>query len=223
MARSEQDRLDELSQRQLRYAAYAWQPPTQGGERRADDDDAESTDSPPTDTRMVIEVRAELPADAAEVHAVVAATFDDETVAALWEDLAARPRAASYVAGQIDGDSIRRARRPVVGLGRHPRAAGRRQRAQPAQRVAGVSASRRGACPGGEGDRGGRRRRLARPVPRGEDPDYYGRLGFEPAAKHGFTPPSPRVPLPAFQCMLLSAYEPFLAGGLVYPENVLDP
>jgi hypothetical protein len=33
--------LDELSQRQLRYAAYAWQPPRQGGDRRADD---ESTD-----------------------------------------------------------------------------------------------------------------------------------------------------------------------------------
>jgi hypothetical protein len=39
LARGEQDRLDELSQRQLRYADYAWQPPKQGGERRADDDD----------------------------------------------------------------------------------------------------------------------------------------------------------------------------------------
>ena len=37
LARAEQDRLDELSQRQLRYADYAWQPPKQGGERRADD------------------------------------------------------------------------------------------------------------------------------------------------------------------------------------------
>jgi hypothetical protein len=35
--RAEQDRLDDLAQRQLRYAAYAWQPPAQGGERRADD------------------------------------------------------------------------------------------------------------------------------------------------------------------------------------------
>jgi hypothetical protein len=41
LARGEQDRLDELSQRQLRYAAYAWQPPRQGGERRADDDSAD--------------------------------------------------------------------------------------------------------------------------------------------------------------------------------------
>ena len=38
LARFDQDRLDELSRRQLRYADYAWQPPKQGGERRADDD-----------------------------------------------------------------------------------------------------------------------------------------------------------------------------------------
>ena len=37
MAMAEQERLDELQQRQLRYASYAWQPPDQGGERRADD------------------------------------------------------------------------------------------------------------------------------------------------------------------------------------------
>jgi hypothetical protein len=39
MLRSEQERLDELAQRQLRYAKYAWEPPAQGGERRADDAD----------------------------------------------------------------------------------------------------------------------------------------------------------------------------------------
>jgi hypothetical protein len=44
LARSEQDRLDELSQRQLRYAAYAWEPPKQGGERRADDGDTADRD-----------------------------------------------------------------------------------------------------------------------------------------------------------------------------------
>ena len=44
LARSEQDRLDDLSQRQLRYADYAWQPPKQGGERRAEDDDESSAD-----------------------------------------------------------------------------------------------------------------------------------------------------------------------------------
>ena len=39
LARGEQDRLDELAQRQLRYADYSWEPPKQGGERRADDAD----------------------------------------------------------------------------------------------------------------------------------------------------------------------------------------
>ena len=40
LLRGEQARLSDLAQRQLRYAKYAWQPPAQGGERRADDHDA---------------------------------------------------------------------------------------------------------------------------------------------------------------------------------------
>jgi hypothetical protein len=43
MLREDQARFDELAQRQLRYAEYAWQPPAQGGERRADDADVEAT------------------------------------------------------------------------------------------------------------------------------------------------------------------------------------
>jgi hypothetical protein len=39
LLREEQDRLDDLARRQLRYADYAWEPPAQGGERRADDTD----------------------------------------------------------------------------------------------------------------------------------------------------------------------------------------
>ena len=37
--REEQARLDDLAQRQLKYARYSWQPPPQGGDRRADDTD----------------------------------------------------------------------------------------------------------------------------------------------------------------------------------------
>ena len=37
--RSEAERLDDLGHRQLKYAEYAWRPPGQGGERRADDGD----------------------------------------------------------------------------------------------------------------------------------------------------------------------------------------
>jgi hypothetical protein len=39
LLREEQARHDELTERQLRYAHHAWQPPAQGGERRADDRD----------------------------------------------------------------------------------------------------------------------------------------------------------------------------------------
>ena len=40
LLREDQERLDDLTRRQLRYAEHAWQPPAQGGERRADDADA---------------------------------------------------------------------------------------------------------------------------------------------------------------------------------------
>ncbi|HYH92830.1 MAG TPA: hypothetical protein VD763_06705 [Candidatus Saccharimonadales bacterium] len=44
LMREEQDRLDELAQRQLRYADHAWQPPAQGGDRRSDDREASQGD-----------------------------------------------------------------------------------------------------------------------------------------------------------------------------------
>jgi hypothetical protein len=39
LMRAENERLDELRRRQLKYADRAWTPPAQGGERRADDED----------------------------------------------------------------------------------------------------------------------------------------------------------------------------------------
>ena len=42
LLREDQERLDDLARRQLRYAEYAWEPPAQGGERRADDGEARS-------------------------------------------------------------------------------------------------------------------------------------------------------------------------------------
>jgi hypothetical protein len=38
--RAETERLDDLRQRQLRYAQHAWTPPDQGGERRSDEEGA---------------------------------------------------------------------------------------------------------------------------------------------------------------------------------------
>ena len=40
LARFEQERTDDLVRRQQRYAARSWTPPAQGGEQRAEDNDA---------------------------------------------------------------------------------------------------------------------------------------------------------------------------------------
>ena len=40
LARFDQERLDDLVRRQQRFADRKWTPPAQGGERRADDEDA---------------------------------------------------------------------------------------------------------------------------------------------------------------------------------------
>lgn len=51
------------------------------------------------------------------------------------------------------------------------------------------------------------------------DPAYYGRLGFEAAIPRGFTRPSTRIPEEAFQVTLLTAYEPWMTGALVYSDR----
>lgn len=43
LARFDQDRVGDLVRRQQRYADRKWTPPVQGGERRADDEDATAT------------------------------------------------------------------------------------------------------------------------------------------------------------------------------------
>jgi putative acetyltransferase len=50
------------------------------------------------------------------------------------------------------------------------------------------------------------------------DPAYYSRHGFEPAADHGFRKPSLRIPDAGFQVRRLPAFEPWMAGTLVYSE-----
>jgi hypothetical protein len=39
LLRDDQDRMSDLTRRQLRFADYAWTPPAQGGERRANPHD----------------------------------------------------------------------------------------------------------------------------------------------------------------------------------------
>lgn len=50
------------------------------------------------------------------------------------------------------------------------------------------------------------------------DPAYYGRLGFDPADRHGFRRPSLRIPAPAFQVAILPAHEDWMTGTVVYSE-----
>ena len=49
-------------------------------------------------------------------------------------------------------------------------------------------------------------------------PDYYGRRGFGSASALGFDRPSIRIPDPGFQVALLSSYQPWMVGRLIYPE-----
>jgi putative acetyltransferase len=49
-------------------------------------------------------------------------------------------------------------------------------------------------------------------------PAYYSRLGFRPAAELGVTPASRRVPAAAFQAVRFTIFEPWMRGGLVYPD-----
>ncbi len=50
------------------------------------------------------------------------------------------------------------------------------------------------------------------------DPGYYRRLGFVPAKPLGFRRPSLRIPDAAFQVIMLSSYELWMTGTLVYPD-----
>ena len=49
-------------------------------------------------------------------------------------------------------------------------------------------------------------------------PAYYGSRGWSAGGPLGFTPPSARIPAPAFQVVLLPPYESWMTGALVYCE-----
>ena len=49
-------------------------------------------------------------------------------------------------------------------------------------------------------------------------PAFYSRLGWRPAAELGVTPPSARIPAPAFQAVRLGRWEDWMRGAVVYAE-----
>ena len=48
------------------------------------------------------------------------------------------------------------------------------------------------------------------------DPGFYSGRGFKAATPRGFVRPSPRIPEPAFQVVVLDAHEPWMTGPLVF-------
>jgi putative acetyltransferase len=54
------------------------------------------------------------------------------------------------------------------------------------------------------------------------DPAYYARVGFDPAVPLSFRKPSLRIPDAAFQVVLLSGYQAWMTGTLVYAEPFWD-
>jgi putative acetyltransferase len=51
------------------------------------------------------------------------------------------------------------------------------------------------------------------------DPAYYARLGWEPAARYGVSPPSSRIPTPGLQVVVLPPWRPDMSGPLVYNDT----
>ena len=49
-------------------------------------------------------------------------------------------------------------------------------------------------------------------------PRYYPRFGFVPGGSLGFSPPSVRIPPPAFQVFVLPSHQSWVRGALVYPD-----
>jgi len=50
-------------------------------------------------------------------------------------------------------------------------------------------------------------------------PDYYPQFGFARGGELGFRAPSHRIPAEAFQVTTLPAWEPWMVGGFVYPDE----
>lgn len=166
--------------------------------------------------REPYEIRAETPADRSAVLAAVRAAFADEgeRVVGLVEALVGH-RVVSLVAavgGQVVGHvQLNRSwvdarERLVDVLVLSPLGV------VPERRAAGIGSALVEAALQAADDRG------APLVFLEGDPGYYSRHGFEPGDRHGFLRPSVRIPQPAFQVRLLSTYEPWMRGALVYAE-----
>lgn len=165
---------------------------------------------------MSLTIRGQTPADDAAVGDVLTNAFAGEPeVVALERALAARADSVGFVA-ELDGDVVGHVRLTRGWIDAAPHL------------VEVLVLSPLSVAP--EHQRQGIGRRLAvhaveQARARGApavflegSPRYYGRLGWRPASELGVTPPSVRIPLPAFQAVRLAGWEDWMSGALVYAE-----
>jgi putative acetyltransferase len=168
---------------------------------------------------MALKVRPQRPTDAQAVRDVITAAFDDDGhVADLAEALRARTDTqASLVAvdqGQIVGHThlsvgwVDAPARLIQVLTLSPLAVVPSRQSRGVGKLLLVHAIAEAA-------------NLAAPLVFLEgDPAYYSRHGWRAAVDLGFSPPSQRIPLPAFQVITLDTYEPAsMTGALVYNDT----
>jgi putative acetyltransferase len=161
-------------------------------------------------------IRPQRSADAADVHALTARAFDDESVADLVETLAAGPARLSLVAEGDDGVVVGHTMLSRGWIDAHPRLVevlilSPLSVDPPAQRRGIGGALVRAALAGAQD--------LGAPAVFLEgSPRYYPRFGFVSGGTRGFTRPSVRIPEPAFQVVLLPGWQEWMTGALVYPE-----
>ena len=164
----------------------------------------------------MISIRTEAPGDVAAVQAVTERAFGGPLVAELVAALRAGPARSSLVACDCDGVVVGHtmlsrgwvdAERELVDvLVLSPLSV------EPASQLQGIGGSLvRAALASAE--------ELEAPAVFLEgSPNYYPRFGFEPGALLGFVRPSVRIPEPAFQVVVLPAWQDWMTGALVYPE-----
>lgn len=168
-----------------------------------------------------VTIRSEQPADHDRIRDVVAAAFGSDDEADLVELIRASPEYVTEMAlvAEVDGEIVGHVM--VSGTSLH-HATGERTimmlaplAVRPDRQQSGVGAALVGAV-------------VAIAEQRGEplvvlegSPGYYGRLGFEPAARYGIELPLPDwAPPEAAQVMRLSTHDPAdatLRGRVVYP------
>ena len=164
-------------------------------------------------------IRPATESDAPAIHDVIAAAFGDHPeVADLWDEVVRRghDRGSIVAVDEAGGDVVGHvglseawvdARRALVDvwvlspLSTHPDR--ERQGIGSALVEAAIGSARSAGVPALflEGS-----------------PQFYGARGFESASARGFVPASARTPDPAFQVVVLEAWEGWMTGALVYRD-----